>query len=85
MEGTIASYRRGRHTQNTRQVIIYIDSVDSKKKAEKLVGKKVTWTTPGKKELEGQVSAPHGSKGAVRAIFETGVPGQALGTKVKIT
>jgi large subunit ribosomal protein L35Ae len=69
-----------------RQMIILVEGVDSKDKAEKLIGKSVSWEAPGKnkKVLKGKVSAPHGSKGAVRAIFETGMPGQSLGKKVKI-
>ena len=87
MEGVITSFRRGRRTQNPRQMIIQISEVDSKEKAEKLVGKTVTWEAPGKnkKLLTGKISAPHGSKGTVRAIFETGMPGQSLGSKVKIS
>ena len=32
----------------------------------------------------GKINAIHGNKGALRAVFETGIPGQALGKKVKI-
>ncbi|MBN1940784.1 MAG: 50S ribosomal protein L35ae, partial [Candidatus Diapherotrites archaeon] len=28
--------------------------------------------------------APHGDKGAVRAKFDSGLPGQAIGSKVEI-
>jgi large subunit ribosomal protein L35Ae len=86
MECTIASFRRGRRTQSENQMIIYIDGVDSREKAQKLVGKTVTWNAPGKlkKVLKGKISYAHGSKGAVRAIFETGMPGQSLSQKVKI-
>jgi len=86
MEGVITSFRRGRRTQNTKQMVIEIESVDSVEKAEKLIGKTVTWTAPGKnqKVLSGKISAAHGAKGTVRAIFETGMPGQSLGQKVKI-
>lgn len=86
MEAVISSFRRGRNTQTTNQVIILVDSVDSREKAEKLIGKSVSWNAPGKakKILKGKISAIHGRKGAVRAIFETGVPGQAIHQKVKI-
>ena len=59
MEGVIVSFRRGRTTQNTRQMIILVDGVDSKEKAEKLVGKSVSWQTPGKtnKFLKGKITA----------------------------
>lgn len=67
-------------------MIVVVPGVDSKEKAEKLVGKSAVWTTPGKtgKKISGKVSAPHGNKGAVRVIFETGMPGQSLGEPVKI-
>jgi large subunit ribosomal protein L35Ae len=86
MEGTISSFRRGRKTQTTNQAIIVIESIDSKAKAEKLVGKKVSWQAPGKgkKILVGEVRAAHGNSGAIRALFETGIPGQAVSQKVKI-
>ncbi len=83
MEGTIVNYRRARHHQTPNQLVIQVKSVNSKEQAAKLVGKTVKWAT-GKKDIAGKVSSTHGNKGAVRALFETGVPGQALGTKVRI-
>ena len=84
MKGTITNFRRGRHTQTTNQMIILVDSVDNKEKAEKLVGKKVVWKSPAGKEITGEVRAAHGNKGAVRVLFEKGMPGQAVTTKVDI-
>ena len=86
MDGIIVSFRRGRKTQTTNQMIIKVESVNSKKDAEKLVGKTVKWSAPGKqkKVLQGKISAPHGGKGAVRAIFDTGMPGQSLGQKIVV-
>lgn len=84
MEGVIANFRRGRHTQTNNHMIIKIEGYSDKEKAKELVGKKVVWTSPAGKELVGKIAAPHGNKGAVRAIFDTGMPGQAVGTKVKI-
>jgi large subunit ribosomal protein L35Ae len=65
-------------------MIIHLDSVDSRDKAAKLVGKTVVFTTPGKKELKGTVASAHGNSGAIRVIFETGMPGQSLGQKVAV-
>jgi large subunit ribosomal protein L35Ae len=84
MEGIISSYRRGRHTQTNNQMIVVINEISEREKAEELVGKKVKWTTPAKKEMVGEVRSAHGKKGAIRVLFETGLPGQSLGTKVKI-
>lgn len=85
MEGIIVNYRRGRKTQTTNQMIVLVPDTD-KAKAEKLVGKTVVYTCEGKtqKKISGKVSSIHGGKGAVRVIFETGMPGQAIGQKVVV-
>lgn len=84
MQGTIVNYRIGRHTQTCNQMIIVVDSVDSREKAAKMVGKGVSWKSPADKELKGKVASAHGNKGALRVLFETGMPGQAIGEKVEI-
>lgn len=85
MKAVIMNYRGSHKTQKNKQMILKPLGVDSKQEAEKLVGKKAVWTSPGGKKLEGEVSAAHGSKGAVRAIFsEKGLPGQSLGQQVEI-
>ncbi len=65
-------------------MILKAASLDSREKAKKLLGKKVVWTSPAGKKLHGEIKAVHGNKGALRAIFEHGLPGQAIGTKIKI-
>ena len=58
---------------------------DKPEDAESVIGKTVTWTSPAGKEIKGKISALHGRKGAVRAIFsDSGLPGQSLGQKIKI-
>ncbi|MFC1801038.1 50S ribosomal protein L35ae [Nanoarchaeota archaeon] len=86
MEGLIMNFRRARHHAYHRQMIVMISDVDDKKKAIELIGKKAVWVAPGKdkKELVGVVNAAHGSKGYVRVVFERGMPGQAIGSKVRI-
>ncbi|HLD72929.1 MAG TPA: 50S ribosomal protein L35ae [Candidatus Nanoarchaeia archaeon] len=85
MEATIMNFRRGIHHQNQKQMILRVG--ETKEEAEKYVGKKVTWVSEGKKAVQiiGKISALHGRKGNVRAIFEEkGLPGQSLGCKVKV-
>jgi len=84
MEGVIINYRGSHKTQYSNQMIIKIIDVDDKEKASSLSGKKVTWTSPAGKEITGKVTKVHGSKGAVRVKFEKGLPGQAIGSRVKI-
>lgn len=84
MEGVISNFRRSKHTTSGNHLIIVVKGVDSKEKALKLVGKKVVWKTQTGKEIKGIIKASHGAKGAVRAIFESGMPGQSISTKVSI-
>lgn len=65
-------------------MILSVPGIEDKEKAIPLVGKTVVFTTESKKEIKGKVAAAHGTKGAIRAIFEKGMPGQSLGKKVKI-
>ena len=85
MEGIIVNYRRGRKTQKTNQMIILVPGYD-KEKAQKLVGKEVVYTIEGKqkKQIKGKITSVHGNKGAVRALFERGMPGQAIGQKIEV-
>lgn len=83
MEGIVCNFRRSRRRQKPKHMIIEVNGID-KKKAAALVGKKVVWTSPAGKKLHGEIKAVHGNKGALRAIFEHGLPGQALGTKLEI-
>ncbi len=84
MRGVIVSYRRGRHTMHPKQVIVAVDGVSTRKQASSLVGKHVIWRSPSGKKFKGVVVAPHGNKGKVRARFEKGIPGQAIGESVEI-
>jgi len=86
MEGRISGFRGSFRRKRGNHMIIVVDGVTSKEKAQALVGKTVVWTAPGKdrKQLKGKIAAAHGNKGAIRAIFETGMPGQSLGEAVKI-
>ena len=84
MEAVIVNFRRGRDTQKDTHMILKVDGIDSKEKAAKLLEKKVVWKSPAGKEIKGIVKSTHGNKGALRAIFEKGMPGQAIGAKVKV-
>lgn len=84
--GLIVNFRRSRTRYIPRHFIIQPDKCDTREKAEKFVGKDVEWKNPeGKHEvIKGKVAAAHGDNGCVRAIFERGLPGQAVATKVDI-
>jgi large subunit ribosomal protein L35Ae len=84
MEAVISNFRGGRHNQINNQMILIINGIDKKEKTKEFIGKKVIWKSPKGKELRGEITKFHGNKGAVRAKFETGMPGQSIGTKVEI-
>jgi large subunit ribosomal protein L35Ae len=79
----IIQFRRGRHTIKEKHFLIDVGA-KNKKEAEKFVSKEVTWKSPGGKITKGKISGSHGNKGLVRAIFEKGLPGQAITTNVEV-
>ena len=84
MEGIITNFRGGKHTKYDNHMIIKVKTIDSKEKAQKLIGKKVIWESPAGKKIEGKITNLHGNSGCVRAIFSKGMPGQAIATSVKV-
>jgi len=84
MEGSVISFRRGLKTQQKHQMIVKVDSVNSRDKAKELINKNVVWKSITGKEIKGIISNVHGNNGALRVQFEKGLPGQSLGTKIKI-
>jgi len=86
MKAKVIQFRQGKKTQKPRHFLIEIPKIDSREKAEKFVGKLVEWTSPGKTPtiIKGKIASPHGNKGIVRAIFEKGLPGQAIATELEV-
>ena len=84
VKGKVIQFRRGRHTVHEKHFLIEISGVDSKKDAEKFVKKDVIWKSPAGKIINGKIASAHGNNGVVRAIFEKGLPGQAVTTEVEI-
>ncbi len=80
MKGVIVNFRRGKRTQSSAHMIILPESKDSTS----LIGKTVVWKSPAGREIRGMVAALHGRKGAVRVIFERGMPGQAVSQNIEI-
>ena len=86
MKGTIVNFRRGKHRTSGNQLVIKVKGIEKREKTATLIGKSVLWEAPGKnkKQMKGKITYAHGNKGAVRALFETGMPGQCLGEEVEI-
>ena len=84
MKGIVVNFRSGRTTQYGNHMVIKVESIKDRAKAKVLVGKEVTYTTEAGKVLKGKVASAHGNSGALRVIFETGMPGQSIGRTVEI-
>ncbi|OGI14779.1 50S ribosomal protein L35ae [Candidatus Micrarchaeota archaeon RBG_16_49_10] len=84
MKGMILTYRRGKNTQDTNQVLVKVEGVENREQAEKMVGKALVWKTPGDREIKGKITAVHGAKGVLRAKFDRNLPGQSFKTTVEV-
>ncbi|MGD9275922.1 MAG: 50S ribosomal protein L35ae [Candidatus Pacearchaeota archaeon] len=84
MKGKVIQFRRGRKTVHERHFLIEVADSKTKEDAEKFVGKNVEWESPAGKIIKGKIKSAHGNKGVLRAIFEKGLPGQAITTEVEI-
>ena len=82
--GRITNYRTGIREQTSNECLIEFENITSAGLASKLVGQKVTWTN-GTTKLIGRIRGPHGKNGMVRVRFVRGVPGQAIGSIVKLS
>jgi large subunit ribosomal protein L35Ae len=84
INGKVIQFRRGRHTYKPRHFLIEIENIDNKEKTKEFINKEIVWKSPGGKEIKGKITSAHGNKGLVRAIFEKGLPGQAITQRVEI-
>ena len=83
MKGILVQFRRGKSTIKEKHYLIDIGCI-SREEAKKFAGKIVEWTSSGGKVISGKISDAHGNKGLVRAIFERGLPGQAIATEIEV-
>lgn len=83
MKGHVVQFRRGRHTIEEKHYLLDLGAKD-RAEAKKLAGKTVEWKSTSGKIIKGKISDAHGTKGLVRAIFERGLPGQAINTEIEV-
>lgn len=81
-KGKVIQFRRGRHTYRKKHFILDF-GMKNKEEAGKMKDKEVSWKSPAGKMIKGKIASSHGNKGLVRAIFEIGLPGQAISTEVE--
>lgn len=83
MKGIVVQFRRGKKVIHERHFLLDLGA-KTREEAKKLAGKSVEWKSTGGKIIKGKISDAHGNKGLVRAIFERGLPGQAVTTEVEV-
>jgi len=83
MKGTVIQFRRGKTNQIVRHFILDVGA-KNRKEASSFIGKSVEWRSSGGKLIRGKITGAHGNKGLVRAVFEKGLPGQALNESIEV-
>ena len=83
MKGIVVQFRRGRHRIHERHYLLDL-GLQNRDEAKKYSGKEVEWKSPAGKMIKGKISDAHGNNGLVRAIFEKGLPGQAMTTEIDV-
>jgi len=81
--GRIMNYRIGIRTQKSNECLIQFTDVTARAQAGQLIGRKVVWEGANTKHI-GKIVGFHGKNGVVIVKFKKGVPGQAIGTRVKL-
>jgi len=84
MNGIIVQFRRSRHRIKEKHYLLDL-GYTSRADAKKSVGQTVSWKSSSGKVISGKISDAHGNKGLVRAIFESGLPGQAIAQDVEVS
>ena len=83
MKAKVISFRRSLKHIHKRHFILDAGK-KNKEDAQSMLGKEVEWKSSAGKIIKGKISGAHGNKGLVRAIFEKGLPGQAINEEVEV-
>ncbi len=79
--GTVIAFLHSKFKQDSSRTVVDLAKPEE---ASKLLGARVIWRRADGLQILGRVVRLHGSKGAVRVLWDRGFPPQALGTQVKI-
>jgi ribosomal protein L35AE/L33A len=78
--GVIVNY----HIAYTKEVLVDVPGISSKREAGKLMGKRAVWKDSKGIEHSGYVSGLHGRKGTLRVKFKSPLPAIALAKPINI-
>ena len=79
-QGVITNY----HIAYTKEVLVAIPALKSKRDASKFIGKKATWTDDSGNKYIGFVSGLHGRSGTLKVKFKKPLPPTALAKPINI-
>jgi large subunit ribosomal protein L35Ae len=78
--GMIVNY----HIAYTKEVLVSVPGINSKREAGKLICKKAIWTDSRGKKYVGYVSGLHGRNGTLKVKFQNALPSNALAKPINI-
>ena len=78
--GIIVNY----HIAYTKEVLVDVPKVTSRRDASKLIGKRAIWKDEKGREYIGKVSGLHGRSGTLRVKFRKPLPANALAKPIQI-
>ncbi|WP_297506153.1 50S ribosomal protein L35ae [Thermococcus sp.] len=84
VKAVVLSYAGSHEHQDNHRMILKPLGIEDRGSASSLIGRKVIWKTPTGRKMVGKVIKTHGNRGEVKAYFNPGLPGQALGDIVEI-
>jgi large subunit ribosomal protein L35Ae len=79
-KGVIVNY----HIAYTKEVLVDVPGINSKRDAGKLIGKKAIWTDEKGIAYTGLVTGLHGRRGTIRIKFKNPLPAKALAKAINI-
>jgi len=79
-KGIVVNY----HIAYTKEILVDVPGIKSKREAGKLLGKKAVWTDEKGKKYEGYVTGFHGRKGTLKIKFKKPLPAKALARSINI-
>lgn len=78
--GIIVTY----HIAYTKEVLVRVPGIKSRREAGKLIGKKAVWTDEKGRKYIGRVSGLHGTGGTLKVRFKNPLPPKALAKPINI-
>lgn len=72
------------HIAYTKEILVYVPGINSKRDASKLIGKQAIWIDEKGNKYIGIVSGLHGKSGTLKIKFKKPLPAKALAKPINI-